>query len=67
MPPALTAKCPHEPFSKPRMINPCYTHDSSDQALTVKRLKAIFHIIELIVLYPSAAGCLFRLPLHLDT
>ena len=36
MPPALTAKCPHEPFLKPRMINPCYTHDSSDQALTVQ-------------------------------
>ena len=33
MPPALTAKCPHEPFSKPRRINPRYTHDSSGHVL----------------------------------
>lgn len=33
MPPALTVRCPREPFSKPRRINPCYTHDSSGHAL----------------------------------
>lgn len=59
MPPVLTAKCLHEPFSKPGMIKPCYTHDSSGQALTLQTSRgysSCYRVDNIALSHPWVSG-----------